>query len=199
MNDLATRQPIEAQSWREIEARLRPFVARRVASAADVDDVLQEVFLRLQRGLSSLRDDQRLAPWLFSIARNVVTDHHRRSARHPLVDDDGLEAPENESDEAGKRLGDELTGCVARFVTMLPDDYRQAITLVELDGISQKEAAAMLGISHSGMKSRVQRGRLELRRMFERACALELDARRKVVECEPKACGGCGPSSSGSS
>ena len=192
MSEPATRPSVEVQSWREIEARLRPFVARRVASRADVDDVMQEVFVRLQRGLSSLRDDERLAPWLFAIARNVVTDHHRRSARDVELDDEA-----EHLDEPDERLSNELAGCVVKFVTMLPDEYREAITLVELTGVSQKDAAAMLGLSHSGMKSRVQRGRAELRRMFERACAIELDARSKVIECEPKACGGCGPSSTG--
>lgn len=184
--------PRSMESWREVEGRLRSFVARRVASTADVDDVLQEVFLRLQRGLDSLRDDERLAPWLFSIARNVVTDHHRRAARERPGTDDELELPaEPEADP--RRLEDELTSCVARFVTQLPEAHREAITLVELEGISQKDAAEMLGISHSGMKSRVQRGRAELKRMFESACALELDARRKVIACEPRACGGCKP------
>jgi len=177
---------------RPIEGRLRSFVSRRVASAADVDDVIQEVFLRLSRGLSTLRDEDRLAPWLFSIARNVVTDHHRRRARELASDTDALEieaAPEPEATP----LEDELTECVARFVAQLPAEQREAITLVELEGMSQKDAAAKLGLSHSGMKSRVQRGRAELRRMFEHACAIELDARRKVIECEPRACGGCGP------
>lgn len=180
--------PERAADWREIEQRLRPFVARRVASAADVDDVLQEVFLRLARGLPELRDQDRLAPWLFTVAKNVVTDHHRRAMREPIAQGTRPEepAPEPETDE---RLLGELSSCVARFITELPDDYREAITMVELDGVSQKDAAERRGLSHSGMKSRVQRGRAALRRRFEDACALELDARRKVIECEPRGCG----------
>lgn len=176
------------RSWRELELRLRPFVARRVASPADVDDVLQEVFVRLARG-PSLRDGDKLTSWLHAVARNAVVDHHRARARERLAGEARAEEvveqdPDGADDEA-------LLACVARFVTMLPDELREAITLVELRGMSQKDAAAMLGLSHSGTKSRVQRGRAALRRMFERACVLELDARRRVIECAPRACGGC--------
>jgi RNA polymerase sigma-70 factor, ECF subfamily len=183
-----TRRAADPEAWRAIEARLRPFVARRVATAADVDDVLQEIFVRIQRG-ASLRDDERMSSWLFAIARNAVVDHHRDRSRHPVAA--GEEEPEPPPDTASELLDHELTSCVARFVTLLPDDYREAITLVELEGMSQVDAAAMLGLSRSGMKSRVQRGRAALRRMFEEACALELDARRKVIECLPRTCGGC--------
>ncbi len=185
--------PRAVERWHQLEASLRSFVSRRVASPADVDDVLQEVFLRLARGLGTLRDEERLAPWLFSIARNVVNDHHRRAARETPVE--ALEAQVASSGSEESPLEAELSACVARFITQLPDEQREAITLVELEGMSQKDAAAMLGLSHSGMKSRVQRGRAELRRMFERACAIEVDARRKVIECEPRACGGCAPPS----
>jgi RNA polymerase sigma-70 factor (ECF subfamily) len=182
------RPAASEQALRDIEQRLRPFIARRVASPADVDDVIQEVFVRLARGLPSLRDGERLSSWLFAVARNAIVDHHRSRARNPVAEP--AEAPAEEVEDA-EPLREELTGCVARFVTMLPDEFREAIVLVELEGVSQKDAAAMLGLSHSGMKSRVQRGRAALRRMFERACALEIDARRRVIECQPRSCGGC--------
>ena len=54
--------------WQDVAAQLRPFLARRVA-AADVDDVLQDVWLRVQRGLPGLRDEERFTSWLFQIAR----------------------------------------------------------------------------------------------------------------------------------
>lgn len=180
-----------ARAWREIEGRLRPFVARRVASPADVDDVIQDVFVRLSRGLSDLRDEERLLPWLFTIARHAVIDHHRAVARARIARVEVPEMPVEEHDEAGERLLAELSTCVARFVTELPASYRDAVTLVELEGVPAKEAAKRLGLSHSGLKSRVQRGRARLRRRFDDACAVSLDVRRRVTECEPRGCG-CG-------
>ncbi len=69
-------------SWEAVETRLRPFVERRV-SASDVDDVMQDVFVRMQKGLASLRDEERFTSWLFQIARSSIAEHGRTRARHP--------------------------------------------------------------------------------------------------------------------
>ena len=77
--------------------------------------------------------------------------------------------------------------CVALFVARLSAPYREAITLTELQGLTQKDAAEMLGISLSGMKSRVQRGREKIREMFHQVCQVSVDCRGRVTGCEPRA------------
>jgi RNA polymerase sigma-70 factor (ECF subfamily) len=72
-------------------------------------------------------------------------------------------------------------------VARLASPYREAITLTELRGLTQKDAAEMLGVSLSGMKSRVQRGREKIREMFDECCAISVDCRGRVVECESRA------------
>jgi len=67
-------------------------------------------------------------------------------------------------------------------VARLPSPYREAVTLVELEGITVREAAEMVGVSVSGMKSRVQRGRAQLRQLFDECCEIALDARGKVID-----------------
>jgi RNA polymerase sigma-70 factor, ECF subfamily len=174
------------RAWRELEAKLRPFVAKRVREA-DVDDVVQEVFLRIQRGLPSLREEQRFGPWIYQLARNAIVDHLRSSARHPPATTDTSEEPSHHPDEEDDRAVErEVAVYVALFVSMLPSPYREALTLTEMEGLSQKEAAEMLGISLSAMKSRVQRGREKLRTALEDCCHIALDARRRVVGCEPR-------------
>lgn len=168
--------------WNELAARLRPFIARRLASPGDVDDVLQDVLLRMHRGFGDLEDEQRFGPWVYRIARNAVIDHQRKASRSPAL------PPREETDDAEAiDVGHELAGYLAFFVARLPSPYREAITLVELEGVSQVDAARMLGISVSGMKSRVQRGRAKLRAMLEACCEFALDARRRVVGCRPRA------------
>jgi RNA polymerase sigma-70 factor (ECF subfamily) len=186
--------PAEARgAWQELEARLRPYVARRVASACDVDDVVQDVFVRMQRGMDDLRDGQSFGGWVYRIAEHAVVDHLRSRARHPLVRADSGDDRADDGEgsvipavDAAEGLGSELTECVALFVARLPSPYREAITLTELQGMTQKEAAEMLGVSLSGMKSRVQRGRERIRRMFEACCEMSLDARGRVTECTPR-------------
>jgi RNA polymerase sigma-70 factor (ECF subfamily) len=75
---------------------------------------------------------------------------------------------------------------MAVFVAALPSPYREAITLTELQGMTQKEAAAMLGISLSGMKSRVQRGRKQLQELLQACCEIALDPRGRVMSFEKR-------------
>ena len=172
-------------TWQEVEARLRPFVARRV-SPSDVDDVMQDIFVRMQKGLAALRDEERFTSWLFQIARSAVAEHGRSRLRHPLSDADApveQPAPTEDDDRDAARA---LAPCVSMFVAQLPSPYREAVTLVELEGLTAREAAETIGISVSGMKSRVQRGRDQLRRMFDQCCEIALDVRGKVTEFTPR-------------
>ena len=168
---------------RELEVRLRPFVARRV-SDSDVDDVLQEVFLRMQRSLVDVRDHDRFGPWLYRVARSAIGDHHRMRARHPLTEGEPVEEIADAPVSAGEGAAESaLALAVTPFIAMLPEPYREALTLTELEGKTQREAAEALGISLSGMKSRVQRGRERLRRMLEDCCEIALDVRGRVIAC----------------
>ena len=174
--------------WHDVDARLRPFIAKRV-DRQDVDDVLQNVFLKMQRGLASLREEERLTPWLFQIARNAIADNLRARQRHPISEPIDPPAPEDAPTQ--EHL---LAACIAVFVARLPSPYREAVTLVELEGLTIKEAAEMSNISLSGMKSRVQRGRSQLRTAFDECCQIALDVRGKVIEVTPRPMCGCASS-----
>lgn len=181
-----------AVPWSDVAAQLRPFVARRV-DACDVDDVLQDVLVRTQRGLPALRDEERLSAWLLQVARSAIADHGRVRARHPIADPAAApepiaEPPDGDAD-ADRVAFQALVGCVAGFVARLPSPYREAITLVELEGLPIRAAAELAGVSVSGMKSRVQRGRAKLRALFDQCCEIALDARGKVTDVTPRACG----------
>lgn len=175
-------------AWNEIESRLRPYIARRVASRADVDDILQEIFIRTYRGLANLQDGERFGSWVYRIAHNVIVDSHRARNREPFESLPEIpdRADADTDDDEIKGLQADLGTCVALFVARLPSPYREAITLTELEGLTQQQAADMLGLSLSGMKSRVQRGRENIRDMFDECCRISVDCRGRVVECEAK-------------
>jgi RNA polymerase sigma-70 factor (ECF subfamily) len=186
--------PVGPHAWRQLRSKLRPFVARRVSLDADVDDVVQEVLLRIQRGLPGLRDEQRFGPWVYRVARHAIIDHARARARHAPWPGDAPTPPEDLATPPADTTDDdavarEVARYTALFVAWLPSPYREALTLTELEGLTQREAALMLGISLSGMKSRVQRGRLKLRMALEDCCHIGLDARRRVIACEPRSDG----------
>ena len=177
--------PDEA-AWGEYRAQLLRFVGRRVGDAAAAEDIVHDVLLRAFRGLDTLRDGQSFAAWIFQIARRAVVDHYRaRRPADPLPED---LAEDRDDDGAAVR---ELAGCLRPLIATLPEGYREAVTLTELDGLTQAQAADRLGLSHSGAKSRVQRGRRLLAEAVQGCCALELDHRGAISGYQPS--GGCGP------
>lgn len=179
-------------AYDEFEGRLRPFIARRVP-AADVDDVVQDVFLRVQRSLPDLKKEQSFAPWLFQVARSAIAESHRQRQRQPaLVEDDAaLDVEAAPVEATPTALEAELASYLVPLIARLPSPYREALTMIELEGMTQQTAANALGISVSGMKSRVQRGREKLRALLEACCRVAFDARGTVIECVPKQPGTC--------
>jgi RNA polymerase sigma-70 factor, ECF subfamily len=182
--------PDSQHIWNEVQSGLRTFIAKRVADEAAVEDLSQEVFLRVQRGLGGLKDHSRLLPWIYQIARHAIIDYYRAQDRQPerpvgLASDLETLHPASlplESSEGPGQLRRELAGCLRPMIERLSEDYRQAVTLVDLEGLAQHEAAARLGLLVSGMKSRVQRGRRQLREMLEACCVIALDRRRGVAD-----------------
>lgn len=196
--------PDSQHIWSEVQGGLRAFIAKRVADQASVEDLSQEVFLRMQRGLGGLKDQSRLLPWIYRIARHVIIDYYRVQDKQPdrpagLASDLETLHPAflsvRLSEDSGQ-LRRELAGCLRPMIERLSEDYRQAVTLVDLEGLAQHEAAAKLGLSVSGMKSRVQRGRRQLREVLEACCAIALDRRRGVADYELRdaGCDSCGGS-----
>jgi RNA polymerase sigma-70 factor (ECF subfamily) len=168
--------------WKDFHGRLLSFVARRVKQPADAEDVVQEIFVRIHRNLSTVRDETRLPAWVFKVARNVIVDYFRKNSRpaETLTENFDLPAPTEQSEIDCSALK-ELAHCLEPMIEALPESYRHAIRLTELRGVSQSEAAKQTGLSVSGMKTRVQRARRKLKTMLFQCCEIELDSRRGVV------------------
>ncbi len=163
--------------WRDFAGPLRGFLRSRVRNDADADDLLQIVFLKVQRGLPGLRDAGKLQGWIYQIARRAIADLHRRGPREePVADFPDLAESLDGEDEV------DLRPAIRRMIAALPEESREAIVLTEFQGISQAELAARLGLSVSGAKSRVQRARAQLRRMLDECCRFEFDRRGRVIE-----------------
>lgn len=185
--------------WAEFAGRLRAFVARRVPPAIEPDDVVQEVFLRVMRHLPSLREADRIEAWLFQIARNTLDDAMRvRQRRDNRTDALEIDLPDDTSAEDVRAAEAELAPCLTPMVARLREPYRQAIELTSVHGLTQTEAAKRAGVSVSGMKSRVQRAREQLRAMLLRCCEVEVDRRHGVADFQLRDSASCGGSSDAS-
>jgi RNA polymerase sigma-70 factor (ECF subfamily) len=188
-----TSPPSTDGIWSGLKDDLRRFIRRRVGNDHLADDLLQETFLRIHRGLAGLEETDRLAAWVHRIARNVIYDHYRK-AEDPAdvgIADDPIAGEERPA-----------AGCssdcrwLEELVNQLPEKYRDAVRLAESDGLPQQEVADRLGLSLPGAKSRIQRGRRMLREVLERCCSFEFDRRGNVVDYTPKPnramCRNCG-------
>jgi RNA polymerase sigma-70 factor (ECF subfamily) len=157
-----------------------------------VEDVVQDVLLRIWQHGPGLRDDERFGAWLSRVAYSATADHLRARQRHPLprYDVSAAEDPPDSSPlEPGVRDEEqnvkEMIAAVLRpFIAALAPPYRETMALSELDGLPHAAIAEKLGVSVSAVKSRVQRGRDLLRQSLERCCAIGLDARGAPVSCE---------------
>ncbi len=177
--------------WTEFHANLLRFVASRVRNPADAEDVVQRVFLQVHRALPTLRDADRLPAWLYQMTRRAIIDFYRTPAhKRELAMDDDVEIEAEAPDEPTALS--ELSTCLRPLMAGLAEVDQQALALVEFEGVSQVEAARRLGVSVSGMKSRVQRARHRLRQAVETCCRIELDRRGGLTSYESRECDSCG-------
>jgi len=175
------------ESMIETRTRLHRFILHRVRDPAIADGILQESLMRALANQHSVRAPGALTGWLFRIATNLVMDHFRESGLLRVLSED-IPQPEEERDAMR-----ELADCVRPLVSVLPDPYRKAVELSELEGLPHKAIALRLGIGISGVKSRVQRGRRLLLERLERCCAFEKGV-RGIVDYRSRTddCGNCG-------
>jgi len=184
--------------WASFETRLRAYVGGRVDSSW-VDDVVGDILLKLVRHRDGVEAAENPLAYVLRVASNAIADHYRRKSveRRALS---GLEQENTLHEDTDPAPGDEamadMARCVAPFIDNLPGKYRDALKLTEIDGLSQPEAARRLGLSSSGMKSRVQRGRAQMKQALLHCCAVELDRRGGIADYAPRA-PGCGSDCSG--
>ncbi|MCA9613515.1 MAG: RNA polymerase sigma factor [Sandaracinus sp.] len=150
--------------------RIFSFLARLGGDRALAEDLTQETFLRLASHAQSLAPDTKLRAWLFAVARNLQRDHRRKR----LLDLDRLESlslwPERrvpvsspldltEADETRRRLEHALL--------RVPEPMREALLLVVVEGLSNDDAAEVLGLRPDALRQRVSRARALLREALE--------------------------------
>ena len=120
--------------------------------------------------------------WLYRSARNAVIDHYRTRHHHDPLDEPDRwpdpDTPDNIPNDATR----ELSRCLQPLLDHLAPDAREALERVDVDGETHQHAAETLGLSVSGMKSRVQRARRELKQLLEQCCTVELDTLGAVTD-----------------
>ena len=172
------------QVWDDFTIQLRRFIASRVRNEADAEDILQEVFIKIHRGIDKLENPLKLEAWVYQITRHAIIDYYRRSDNGVKVT---AELPDVLAEQNGnEEIESEVAAWLRPMMAELPEKYREALQLTEIQGLTQKELADRLNISISGAKSRVQRAKEKLKDVLLECCHLEVDRRGKVVDWESK-------------
>ena len=168
--------------WNEYHNKLHRFIQGRVSDASIADDILQEVIIKVHSRIDTLKDGNKIQNWLYQIARNTIIDHYRSQKQTQELPETLTHPEQDPIDKARQEIGT----CLLPFIQSLPENYRQTLTLSEMEGLTQKAVAAKQGLSLSAAKARVQRGRAMMKEMLLECCRFELDRKGKMIDYESK-------------
>jgi RNA polymerase sigma-70 factor, ECF subfamily len=151
--------------YRQHSPRIYSLACRMAGSPQEGEDLLQEIFLQVHRKLGSFRGEASLGTWLYRLAMNQCLDfvrsrQHRSRAVTEAFDDEGQGEPTAPPETPVARLD------LERAVQQLPDGYRAAFVLHDVEGLDHKQIGEMLGISEGTSRSQVFKARMKLRTLL---------------------------------
>jgi RNA polymerase sigma-70 factor (ECF subfamily) len=176
----------DQQAWQQLvvsqHRRIYAICYRFTGSAADAEDLTQELFLKLYRNLGSFDTHKgSFQTWIATLARNLLVDHFRRTRQDRATDSlDASLAVGEDAPSLADRLADprpsqeahasglELKASIQQALAQLSPELREAVILRDLEDMDYKEIAQVLRIPEGTVKSRISRGRGELARLLRR-------------------------------
>lgn len=176
--------------WENFSSHLLRFIMKNISDVHAAEDILQNVFIKIHSKIDTLKDDAKIKSWIFSIARNAITDYIRSTGcacEFSTYSPEEFETPDrvqNFENTPAHEMADGLR----EIILSLPEKYSQALILTELEGMSQKELAEKLSISVSGAKSRVQRAKLLLKENLMKCCHFDFDKHGTITDIYPACC-----------
>lgn len=172
---------------RELSGPLLRYLQRCVGDRTVADDLLQETLIRVERGLADFAGRASLKTWAFSIATRVVSDYFRVPERRiRIVDvDEAADLADTDRSIDQRIVLDEMSACVREVIDSLPDDYRAALILHDLEELSARQVADICGCSVATAKIRIHRGRQRLREALQGQCTFYRNE-QNVLRCDRK-------------
>lgn len=146
------------------QARLFRFVLKQVGNRADAEDLTQETFLQAFRGFDGFQGRSSASTWLFGIAVNLVRAHLRRcprSGRTFLTDEALIDLPAEGNPHASLEQRRRIEA-IDKALSRLPDDWREILVCVSMEGLSYEQTATILGLPIGTVRSRLARAREHL-------------------------------------
>ncbi len=186
--------------FQEIHDRFRPSILRyltRLVGPYEVEDVAQEVFVRVGRALEDFRGESELSTWIYRIATNAALDRLRSPSFRATGQNRGstvvIGASEIRTQDQDVWTGEktpsvetslirkEMNECIRSFIENLPAEYRTVLVLSELEGKTDREIAEIVDASLNAVKIRLHRARAKLRKELETHCSFYRDERNELA------------------
>lgn len=185
-----------AEIYTKHRAEIIRYLHRMTRELPLAEELTQETFIKVDRGLHGLREETNLTTWIYRIATNVYLDHSRtrdaQARRAQEIVPCLPEAPVRSALQSSEpRLSDrlleesEMGSCIREIIDSLPPDHRAVIVLHDLQGLGNKEIARILDCSLDAVKIRVHRARQKLRTLLDRECDFE-HSDENVLQCDRK-------------
>ena len=184
MNQGSTRIVFEDVA-EELSEPLRRYLERLVGNRATADDLLQDTLLKIARALPEFEGRSSVKTWAFTIATRVATDHFRRPQNRALMVDIDETTHVDDAATEQKLVIDEMSACVRGVIDSLPEDYRTALVLHDLEGQTAAQVAEIVGCSIATAKIRIHRGRRRLKQALTEECTFYRDE-ENVFRCDRK-------------
>jgi len=167
--------------WSEYRSGLEAFLYSKMSNSAEVDDLLQDILIKTFENIHTIKSVDRIKPWIYRIAKNSITDFYRKQSRSRHLTGEQLWYGEDDED-----IKQSLAQCIIPFISALPKDTATLLIAIDIEEQPQKAYAESMGINYSTLKSKVQKGRADLRALFEQCCHFSHDKQGNLIDFDPK-------------
>lgn len=183
----ASQLPPLGQIAEELSPSLLRYLGRYTGDPDLAEDLVQESLIRIARGLPGFQGRAQLKTWAFSIATRVAADHFRQPAHRMRIVDvaEAPELPDPDPSVEQQLVVDEMNTCVRAVIDSLPEDYRAALVLHDLEGLTAAQTAEIADCSLPTAKIRIHRARQRLQDAMTQECEFYRDS-DNVLRCERK-------------
>lgn len=173
---------------RELASSMLHFLERYVGNHAVAEELLQETLIRMEKGLPSFAGRSSVKTWAFAIASRVAADYLRHPDRRTqIVPLDAITEPVDPEPPVVERIVmDEMNECIRGVIDSLPESYRAALILHDLEGLSAEQTAEVCECSVATAKIRIHRARSRLKEALAKQCEFYRDE-ESVLRCDRKA------------
>ena len=176
------------QVYQDYYPKILRYLERLSGNTEEAKDLVQEVFLKVDQGLSKFEGRSSLSTWIYRIATNVSHDRFRSASfqkgkKQTLTDEFIEENKEEKNVWTGEKEAStvqqlerkEMSSCINRYIYDLKEDYQKVLVLSEYEGLKNKEIASILGVTLDTVKIRIHRGRVQLKKRMEKGCDITPD------------------------